>query len=204
MFWVFFFLFWLAFEQSCSRRERLVLFLPKTGRNTRRRTRAVAAGFDCVRMISTISAKCDVAFCALAVIIADFTDLHTTLPFPTPLLLLTYSRFPLFIRASPPPPPAPSIPSPIDARREKGKTERERELPHRSWNSQSDNQSDRQSRGRTSPFYVFVSCMGPKWRLHFIFFHFFFVIIPLVQHALNTIALNMGSHAAPPACVCNP
>lgn len=72
-------------------------------------------------MISTISANCDVAFCALAVIIADFTDLHTTLPFSTSLLLLTYSRFSLFMSASPT--IAPSIPSPMDARREKGKRE---------------------------------------------------------------------------------
>lgn len=60
-------------------------------------------GSNYVRMISTISANCDVAFCALTVIIADFTDLHTTLPFPTSLLLysLTASYHCLLEQANP-------------------------------------------------------------------------------------------------------
>lgn len=62
-----------------------------THTDTHASTHAWCLGADCVRMISTISANCDVAFCALTVIIADFTDLHTTLPFPTSPLLLTYS-----------------------------------------------------------------------------------------------------------------
>lgn len=33
------------------------------------------------RLISTISANCDAAFCALAVIITDFANLHSALPF---------------------------------------------------------------------------------------------------------------------------
>lgn len=107
--------------------ERLVLFLPKARGTphtnmlcsitqaytvldlTHTHTHALCLGADCVRMISTISANCDVAFCALTVIITDFTDLHTTLPFPTSLLLLTYSLFPLLIRADQGPSTASSI-----------------------------------------------------------------------------------------------
>lgn len=151
-------------RQSCRKRKRLVLFLPNDWRkraHTHTQThdrQSLSVGSDCVRMISTISANCDVAFCALTVIIADFTDLHTTLPFPTSLLLLTYSLFSLFIRGSP------TAVYTIAYRRQGGK-----ELQDHGWNSQSNNQSDNQSFQPPPPFTSLCVVWGPKWRLRFIF-----------------------------------
>lgn len=155
-------------------------------------TCAWCLGADCVRMISTISANCDVAFCALTVIIADFTDLHITLPFPTSLLLLTYSLFPLLIRADRGPSTVASISYAGCCACVWGT-----ELHKHSWNSQSIHQSTNQS--GSPPLQLWsrapACCTEPKWRLCFVTFL-------LVHCVLNTIALNTGSHAASPACVC--
>lgn len=67
---------------TCSAvKHQLALFWTLFSACLHTHTHTGSLGADCVRMISTISANCDVAFCALTVIIADFTDLHTTLPF---------------------------------------------------------------------------------------------------------------------------
>lgn len=65
----------------CTHTAFCFLLSSMTHTHTHTDARVGCLGADCVRMISTISANCDVAFCALTVIIADFTDLHTTLPF---------------------------------------------------------------------------------------------------------------------------
>ena len=170
-------------------------------------------GADCVRMISTISANCDVAFCALTVIIADFTDLHTTLPFPTSLLLLTYSLLPLLIRADRGLSTASSVSSHcklcvsvcVCAPAEPSQSIKQfinqsiSQSVNQAVSSQAVRQAVHPSVHGPHPW-VLLCCLEPKWRLCF-------VILLLVHRVLNTIALNAGSpvsHAASPACGCNP
>lgn len=166
--------------------------------HARTHTRSVSG----CRLISTISANCDVAFCALTVIITDFTDLHTLLPlFPTSLLLLTSSLFPLLVRAG-----APSTASSASHTRPASCVcawHREGEPIYQSINEPANQSGSPPLYGWSPPApppppAAPVCSSEPKWRLRFVIL----LLLLFVHCVLNTIALNTGSHAASPPCVC--